>query len=97
MVITFQYSSTIPYTYSNKYFIISKKTVEGKPIFGIMDDEFRIVVPLTYDFIDESDNAENKLEVTKGKSTSFVLFEDLIKNKLCMSVTSHNFVYLFDN
>lgn len=81
MVITFQYSSIIPYTYSNKYFIISKKTGEGKPIFGIMDDEFRIVVPLTYDFIDESDNAENKLEVAKGKSTSFVLFEDLMKNK----------------
>ena len=46
-----------------------------------MDDKFNIIVPLTYDFIDESDSAEKELDVTEGKSTISVLFTDFIRKK----------------
>ena len=81
LVVPFQYSSIIPYAFDDKYFIISKKNIEGKPLFGIMDDTFNIIIPLTYDFIDESDSAEKELDVTEGKSTISVLFTDFIRKK----------------
>jgi len=77
----FEYSSIVPYTYDNHYFIVSKRDADDKPLFGIMDDQFKIVVPVTYTSIDESDNEEKKLEVTKDNVSKTVDFRDFITKK----------------
>lgn len=77
----FEYSSIVPYTYDNHYFIVSKREADGKPLFGIMDNTFKIVVPLSYTSINESNNEEKKLEVTKGNVSKTVDFSDFINKK----------------
>ncbi|MGQ7856694.1 WG repeat-containing protein [Pedobacter sp. WC2501] len=77
----FEYSSIVPYTYDNHYFIVSRRGADDKPLFGIMDNQFKIVIPMTYTFIDESDNEEKKLEVTKDNVSKTVDFMDFISKK----------------
>ncbi|MDQ0595526.1 hypothetical protein QFZ37_003895 [Chryseobacterium ginsenosidimutans] len=77
----FEYSSIVAYSYDNHYFIVSKRDADGQPLFGIMDNQFKIVVPMTYTSIDESDNEEKKLEVTKDNVTKTVDFKDFITKK----------------
>lgn len=77
----FEYSSIVPYSYNNQYFIVSKKDNNDKPLFGIMNNKFEIVVPITYNSIDESSNEEKKLEVTQGNTTKMVDFTDFISKK----------------
>ncbi|MCJ8154063.1 WG repeat-containing protein [Chryseobacterium sp. SSA4.19] len=78
VLVPFEYSIIVAYTHDNHYFIVSKKDAGGKPLFGIMDHQFKIVVPVTYDHIDESDTDEKKLEVTKGIIRKTVDFKDFI-------------------
>lgn len=77
----FEFSSIVPYTYDNHYFIVSKRGADGQPLFGIMDNQFKIVVPVTYTSIDESDNEEKKLEVTKGNVSKTIDFLNFISKK----------------
>jgi hypothetical protein len=81
LLVPFEYSSIVAYTYDNHYFIVSKKDAAGKPLFGIMDNQFKMVVPVTYTSIDESDNEEKKLEVTKDNVSRTVDFKDFITKK----------------
>lgn len=81
LLVPFEYSSIVPYTYDNHYFIVSKREANGKPLFGIMDNQFKIIVPVTYTSIDESDNEEKKLEVTKDNVSKTVDFKDFITKK----------------